>query len=99
MPRHATPGSFGQPNAPKPGRKKGTPNKVTGEVKEMILRALAEAGGVEYLKARAVDSPTAFMALVGRVLPLQVSGDPDQPLIPQAITFVVTQQPDSDNRT
>jgi hypothetical protein len=62
------------------GRKKGVPNKITGQVKDMILQALTNVGGVTYLEARAVDSPTAFMALVGKVLPLQVAGDPDNPL-------------------
>lgn len=59
------------------GRKKGTPNKVTGELKDMVLTALDEAGGVEYLKARAKDSPAAFLTLVGKVLPLQVKGPGD----------------------
>jgi hypothetical protein len=86
------------PNAGK-GRKKGVPNKVTGELKSMILKALDEAGGVEYLKTQAKKSPNAFLALIGRVLPLQVSGDPDAPLVPAAVTFVIGQQPDSDNKT
>lgn len=86
------------PNAGK-GRKKGTPNKVTSELKDMILTALSDAGGVDYLKKQAEKTPNAFLALVGKVLPLQVQGDPDQPLMPQAITFVVQQQKDSDNRT
>jgi hypothetical protein len=68
------------PNAGK-GRPKGTPNKVTGEVKQMILEALAGAGGVEYLIAKAETHPGPFLALVGKVLPLQVQGDPDNPLL------------------
>lgn len=59
------------------GRKRGTPNKVTGALKDMILTALDQAhedGGVAYLKAQAATNPTAFMSLVGRVLPLQVNG-------------------------
>jgi hypothetical protein len=56
------------------GRKKGTPNKLTGDLKELILQALADSGGVMYLKARAADNPTAFLTLVGKVLPLQVTG-------------------------
>lgn len=56
------------------GRAKGTPNKMTGQVKEMILTALDRAGGVEYLVRQANDSPTAFLALVGKVLPMQVTG-------------------------
>lgn len=58
------------------GRQKGTPNKMTREVKQMILDALEGAGGVEYLIERASDPRTAsaFLTLVGKVLPLQVSG-------------------------
>lgn len=56
------------------GRQKGTPNKMTREVKEMILQALDEAGGVSYLVSKAETHPQAFMALVGKVLPLQVQG-------------------------
>lgn len=69
-----------QSGAPKPpnagkGRKKGVPNKVTGALKEMIIQALNEAGGVDYLISQAGDNPTAFLTLVGKVLPLQVNGD------------------------
>lgn len=56
------------------GRQRGTPNKFTGALKDMILTALSEAGGVDYLKTQATESPTAFLALVGKVLPLQVAG-------------------------
>ncbi len=62
------------PNAGK-GRKKGTPNKLTGQLKDMILQALDNAGGVAYLQKQATESPAAFLTLVGKVLPLQVSGD------------------------
>lgn len=62
------------------GRKKGTPNRVTGALKDMVLAALDEAGGVEYLKERAEDSPAAFLSLVGRVLPLQVTGEDGGPV-------------------
>ena len=67
---------------PGPGRKKGVPNKMTVEVKEMIRQALAEAGGVDYLVERAKDPRTAsaFLSLVGKVLPLTVHGDPNAPI-------------------
>lgn len=57
-----------------PGRPKGVPNKTTTEVKQMILDALSMAGGVEYLARQAEEKPQAFLALVGRVMPLQVNG-------------------------
>jgi hypothetical protein len=62
------------------GRKKGVPNKVTGELKDMILGALSEAGGQQYLLERAKDNPVAFMTLVGKVLPYQVTGEGGGPV-------------------
>lgn len=101
MARQGNSGSFGQ-NGRKGGRTPGTPNKVTTQLKETILKALDEAnpkGAIEYLKEQAAKNPNAFLSLVGRVLPLQVQGDPDQPLVPQSIVFVVQQQKDSENQT
>ena len=46
----------------------------------MILGALDAAGGQDYLKARAKDNPTAFLTLVGKVLPMTVQGDAKHPL-------------------
>lgn len=85
------------PNAGK-GRKRGVPNKFTGELRDMILNALAGAGGVEYLKARAQDTPGPFLALVGKVLPLQVTGQDGKDL-PIAVSFVIQQAPGSENQT
>jgi hypothetical protein len=62
------------------GRVKGTPNKLTSDLKAMILQALDGAGGVDYLQNQAAENPTAFMTLVGKVLPLQVQGDKDAPI-------------------
>ena len=63
------------------GRKKGTPNRVTGELKTMVLEALDTAGGVAYLVTQASQNPGAFLTLVGKVLPLTVAGDPQAPLV------------------
>jgi hypothetical protein len=56
------------------GRAKGTPNKVTGALREMVLAALEAAGGVEYLARQAEQNPAAFLTLLGKVLPLTVQG-------------------------
>lgn len=66
-------GRFGKGN---PGKPKGATTKVTRGIKDMISTALTEAGGVSYLIDRAHDPKTAsaFLTLVGKVLPLQVTG-------------------------
>lgn len=67
------------------GRPKGSQDKVPLRLKEMILQALDQVGGKEYLAARAVDCPNAFLTLLGKVLPMQVQGDPDHPVHLNAI--------------
>lgn len=57
------------------GRPKGSKNKIGKALKEMILEALDEAGGVEYLVQQAEESPSSFLSLVGKVLPLQLTGE------------------------
>ena len=68
----------------KTGRAKGTPNKTTALLKDAILKAAEAAGGddglVGYLQAQAAANPGPFMALLGKVLPMQIAGDPDNPL-------------------
>jgi hypothetical protein len=55
------------------GRKKGTPNKVTGDLRAMILGALSDAGGQDYLTKQAKKNPKAFLALLGRCLPKDIT--------------------------
>lgn len=75
------------PNAGK-GRKKGVPNKVTGQLKEMILQALDQAGGVDYLLSQAHSNPNAFLTLVGKVLPMTLANDSNAPLPGITVSFV-----------
>lgn len=60
---------------PGQGRPKGTTNKVTKELKDMILAALDQAGGVDYLYQQALATPGPFLALIGKVLPTTIKGD------------------------
>lgn len=62
------------------GRPKGSTNKATAALKDMILKALDENGGADYLAIQARQNPAAFMTLLGKVLPMTVAGDPDNPL-------------------
>lgn len=54
------------------GRRKGTPNRDNKALKEMILGALSQAGGEQYLYEQALNNPGAFMQLIGKVLPTEL---------------------------
>jgi len=60
------------------GRPKGAQNKTTALLKDAILKAAEQAGDgdmVAYLTLQARTNPGPFMALLGKVLPMQISGD------------------------
>lgn len=63
------------------GRTKGTPNKQTAALKDMILGALDALGGQKYLERQAEANPAAFMQLIGKVLPTTLASDPNAPVI------------------
>ena len=70
------------------GRSKGTPNKTTALLKDAILRAADALGEdmqgkgklIGYCKFLAKTEPKAFAGLLGRVMPLQVTGEDGGPL-------------------
>lgn len=53
------------------GRQKGTPNQLP-DLRAMTIKALIEAGGVDYLARQAVENPGPFLGLLGRVMPREV---------------------------
>ncbi|WP_019218686.1 hypothetical protein [Bartonella florencae] len=64
------------------GRVKGVPNKNTRLLKEAIIKAAELAGNkygneglVSYLEKQALKCPAAYLALLGKILPLQVTGE------------------------
>jgi hypothetical protein len=68
-----------------PGRPPGTPNRTTVLLKDALLLAATEAGGKEglvgYLEKQALENPGPFMSLLGKVLPLQVTGADGGPVL------------------
>ena len=75
--------------APGPGRPKGMPNKTTALLKDAILKAATDAGNgdmAEYLKQQAIANPGPFMSLLGKVLPMQVTGADGEALKVEVIT-------------
>jgi hypothetical protein len=70
------------------GRPKGVPNKLNASLREMILGALSDAGGQEYLARCAAETPGPFLALLGKILPTQVTGEEGGPVTYTIITGV-----------
>jgi len=55
------------------GRQPGSPNRMTRELREMVLGALDKAGGEDYLIVQSRENAPAFLALVGKCLPKDVN--------------------------
>jgi hypothetical protein len=70
------------------GRPKGSTNHQSKMIKEMLFEALDKAGGAEYLYQQSQANPTAFMTMLGKVMPTQVVGDDDYAPIQAALTVV-----------
>lgn len=62
------------------GRVKGTPNKITADLREAILHAFEAVGGEAYLAMVAKKHPPVFCMLLAKILPLQVTGKDGQPI-------------------
>jgi hypothetical protein len=70
--------------APKSGgRVKGTPNKVTADLRDMIRNALEKKGGQEWLEAQMDANPVAFMSLISKIIPAEVNlgGQKENPVL------------------
>jgi len=86
------------------GRTKGTPNKTTALLKEAILGAATEVGSdgngkdglMGYCGFLARSEPKAFAALLGKVLPMQVTGEDGGPIkVTQVQLVALTADDDS----
>ena len=74
------------------GRPKGSPNKISRDLKEAYLLAANLAGGKEglvgYLKKQAeLENPSAFMTGLSKLLPSMLEGNPDAPLIVERVYY------------
>jgi hypothetical protein len=68
----------GDPKPLNSGRKRNVSNKVTRDIREMIRAALNKAGGISYLVKQAESNPTAFLTLVGKIIPAQINATVDK---------------------
>ena len=80
-----------QPGA---GRPQGKQNQRTIELKAMIEGALSDVGGRTYLAQQAIDNPSAFMTLIGKILPkdVNVGGQQGNPLVTKIEVEIVNPQ-------
>ena len=76
-----------RPPAAGKGRPKGARNRMSRALKDMILQALDDAGGERYLSEQAIKNPAAFLTLVGKVLPLQMTGEDDGPVVVKIVNY------------
>lgn len=77
-----------KPGERRGGRQKGTPNKMTTALKDMILQAADRShpeGTVGYLTQQAKSNPAAFLTLLGKVLPKEITGADGAPLVPTTV--------------
>lgn len=68
------------------GRPKGVQNRVTVAFKEAVLRAFEGIGGDQTFQAWAKKNPTEFYKIAARLIPTEVTSDPDRPLA-MKVTF------------
>ncbi len=71
---------------PNSGRPKGSLDKGNAAIRDLIVDALHGVGGVDYLQGVAQSHPAAFLSLIGKVMPTQIVGDPENPLRIESIT-------------
>ena len=85
-----------KPPAAGRGRPKGSPNKATKALKDMILGALDDAGGQDYLRRQSIETPTAFMTLIGKVLPTTINADVNARVVDRIEHVIVDPAPRGD---
>jgi hypothetical protein len=66
------------------GRKKGTPNVLSGNAKEVIAQVAQNIGGVarmtKWVRESKENERAFWTSIYPRLLPLQVAGNQDNPL-------------------
>jgi hypothetical protein len=64
-------------------RPKGSLNRETKMIKEMLAEALERAGGSDYFYQQALENPVSFNTLVAKLIPSEIkstlASDPENP--------------------
>lgn len=61
------------------GRPKGSLDKGNAAIRELIVQALDNLGGVAYLENAAKSHPAAFLSLLGKTMPMQLANADNEP--------------------
>ena len=72
------------------GRPKGALNRENKVIRDMLRAALERKGGADYFYEQAEANPTAFMSLIGKLIPAEINlgGQEDNP-IEQNVTVTI----------
>ena len=57
------------------GRQKGTPNKVTKQMTDMVRESLDDAGGKDYLIWLSQNHPNAYAGILKSIIPKQIQAE------------------------
>lgn len=76
------------------GRKAGTPNKLSGTVKDNVIAVFDAIGGVNHMTTWAMDNSTEFYRMYSKLMPLQLTGDPESPITFQRIERTIVRPKD-----
>lgn len=68
------------------GRVAGTPNKLSGTAKDNIAAVFNRLGGTAAMAKWAEENPNQFYQIYAKLIPVQVSGDADNPV--QSVTTI-----------
>ena len=62
------------------GRKAGVPNKISGTVRDNVISVFEQIGGTDHMRDWALENPNQFYNMYAKLLPLQLTGDPNNPI-------------------
>jgi hypothetical protein len=65
------------------GRKPGVPNKLSASVKDNVIAVFNDLNGdnLGHMKDWAMENPTQFYNLYGKLLPVTLQGDAENPVV------------------
>ncbi len=77
------------------GRSAGTQNKLTGTAKENIAAVFVKLGGTTAMAEWAKENQTSFYNLYSKLIPVQLTGDSENPIQHQVSFSII--DPKNDN--